>query len=412
MAPLEVAAGWVPGHETGSRPAEVFADEVWAEELERARSPRQALERSLLPALQRTPCVVAFSGGRDSSAMLALVVALARREGLPLPVALTKRYPKHPETDESRWQELVVRHLGVEEWVRLPFDTELDLVGPVASTVLRRHGLVWPPPAYGRLPLLDVAAGGSLVDGEGGDEVFGIRRVTPLKHTLAGKLRPGRPMARLLAESIGPRPLRRSRLRRKRTARTPQPWLRPEARAAFVEALVVDDLDEPFSWIGGARRLLVRRAWVYGSRTMALLAEEADVYAVHPLLDPVFIESLRPLAGRLGFTSRRAAMAALFGDLLPPEVIRRQDKVAFNGVVFSRYSRDFVRTWDGSGVDADLVDPERLGEEWRAPVPNAGTSALLQAAWLAQQPSGTREESLGLTAGPAIPAGRSRAPGP
>ena len=43
---------------------------------------RGALEAAVLPALQRPPCLVSFSGGRDSSAVLAVAADVARRHGL------------------------------------------------------------------------------------------------------------------------------------------------------------------------------------------------------------------------------------------------------------------------------------------------------------------------------------------
>jgi hypothetical protein len=48
---------------------------------------RGVLEELISPALERPPCVIGFSGGRDSSSLLALATHLARREGLPMPVA-------------------------------------------------------------------------------------------------------------------------------------------------------------------------------------------------------------------------------------------------------------------------------------------------------------------------------------
>src|SRR4051794_22650674 len=68
--------------------------------------PVGALERGLLRALRRPPCVVSFSGGRDSSAVLALAVDVARRHGLPEPVPVAMRFAGAPAADERRWQEL------------------------------------------------------------------------------------------------------------------------------------------------------------------------------------------------------------------------------------------------------------------------------------------------------------------
>ena len=100
--------------------------------------PLTALDDAIRPFLRRSPCLVSFSGGRDSSAILAAATALARREGLPLPIPATNRFPHVDESDERPWQEHVVRALRLEDWIRLDFGDELDCVGPVASAALRR----------------------------------------------------------------------------------------------------------------------------------------------------------------------------------------------------------------------------------------------------------------------------------
>jgi asparagine synthase (glutamine-hydrolysing) len=66
-----------------------------------------------------------------------------------------------------------VRALPVTDWIRLPADDDLDFVGPVATDVLRRHGLLHPANAYFHAPLLREAAGGTLLTGVGGDQVLG-----------------------------------------------------------------------------------------------------------------------------------------------------------------------------------------------------------------------------------------------
>ncbi|HEY2429742.1 MAG TPA: hypothetical protein VGI06_12480, partial [Acidimicrobiales bacterium] len=78
-SPSEVAWGWVPGWTAPD-----------ADPGAPARSdPRAALEAAILDGLRRPPCIVAFSGGRDSSAVLAVAVDAARRHGLAPPVPLT-----------------------------------------------------------------------------------------------------------------------------------------------------------------------------------------------------------------------------------------------------------------------------------------------------------------------------------
>jgi hypothetical protein len=85
-------------------------------------------------------------------------------------------------------------------------------------------------------------------------------------------------------------------------------------------------------------------------------------------------------------------MRALFGDLLPSDVLARRSKAGFDAVFFNRHSRAFARAWDGTGVPEDLIDAEALREHWLGDAPTAQTFTLLQALWLArdrvQQPLG------------------------
>src|SRR5487761_457194 len=109
MTPTETAWGWV----TGGLPAPL------PPRCRHGGSPLAAMEATILPALARPPCVVQFSGGRDSSLVLAVAASLARREGMAPPVAFTHRFPAVPGADEDEWQELVIRHLGVADWERV-----------------------------------------------------------------------------------------------------------------------------------------------------------------------------------------------------------------------------------------------------------------------------------------------------
>ena len=162
--------------------------------------PLAALERACLPALRRGRCCVSFSGGRDSSIVLAAATRVARREGLALPTPVTNRFPHAGPTDESEWQELVVRHLGLDDWLRIDHTDALDIVGPVARQVLERHGLLWPFNAHFHVPLLEAAEGGALLTGIGGDELFrerplGARRVGAAPEGVSAPARPGQDRA-------------------------------------------------------------------------------------------------------------------------------------------------------------------------------------------------------------------------
>jgi hypothetical protein len=135
-------------------------------------SAREALEEVIRPALMRPPCLVSFSGDATRGAVLAVAVALARRESPTAPVPATNVFRSAEDADETSWQEMLVRHLDLSDWLRIEHDDELDLVGPYAQRVLSAHGLLWPANAHFHLPLLDAARDGAMLTGIGGDEVY------------------------------------------------------------------------------------------------------------------------------------------------------------------------------------------------------------------------------------------------
>lgn len=378
MSPLEIARGYVVDLER-HRPRPLVDGPL--------PSPRVALEECMLEALQQQPCVVAFSGGRDSSALLALAMALARREGLPEPVALTRRFPGFKDTLEDEWQELVARHVGVSDWERVDLDDEaMDLLGPVARPRLERYGVLWPPLLHQDAPAVARARGGALVDGEGGDQILGLdlHRIAPV--VLARGFKSRRSLRHLASAgaALAPGGLQR-RIQRHRLRDLGATWLRPKAARELVRDLAVEHTNRPVRWDASLRVFLQHRGRQGGLRNGEHFAEQLNVTYHHPFLRPRFIEAMAREGGRMGLGTRTALMRRLFGDLLPDPVIERRTKAAFNKVVHGRVSRRFVEHWDGSGVDNDLVDADALLREWRSPSPSARTFALLQMAWLHQR---------------------------
>lgn len=374
LDPLEVATGLViglgPELELVGRPRA-------------AESPLQALERAVLPALQRAPCLVSFSGGRDSSAVLAVATAVARREGLPLPVPATNRFAGAPAADESEWQERVVSHLGLDEWIRLEHGDELDCVGPVATDVLRRHGLLWPFNAYFHVPLLRHAAGGSMLTGVGGDELLAPSRWARALDVLHRRQRAQLKDVLRIALVFAPPAVRKRVLRRRPPLR--YPWLRPNALRAFTDAWATQSAADPADWaahFGWVRRL---RYIQVGAASLRTLAADEDVSLVQPFLDPGLSDALASLPPTERFGTRGEAMHALFGELLPEATLTRSVKTVFDEVFWGETSRGFAAGWNGAGVDDDLVDREALASEWAAAEPDPRSFLLLQAAWLAQQ---------------------------
>jgi asparagine synthetase B (glutamine-hydrolysing) len=379
LSRLEVACGLV------------FGEDIDASRLpaRAAGGPREALESAVVPGLERPPCLVSFSGGRDSAAVLAVATHVARREGLELPVPATNWFPDAAQSDESEWQERIVRHLELDDWQRMAFTDELDCVGPVARATLSRHGLLWPFNAYFHLPLLQRAAGGSLLTGAGGDEAFSTSRFARTQLLLAGAARPQPRDVLRVGFALAPARIRARVLRR----RIPEAfrWLRDNARRAVEQAAANEAAAEPLRWGRRFEWLRRLRHMEVSLDSLDVLADGEGVAIHHPLADGGFWAELAALRRSDRFRSRTDAMRRFFGDLLPEPVIARRTKASFDEAFWNRHSRAFAAGWSGGGVDADLVDTEALRREWTHERPDARTFTLLQAAWLAENASAGRD---------------------
>ena len=149
------------------------------------RTARVVLEDILRDALTEAPCYVTFSGGRDSSALLAVAVQVARCHGLPLPVPVTAVHPDAPSSDESHWQQLVLNHLDIRDQLVVEVRGQQRLLSESARAALRNHGVLWPEATQLQGPLLSgLTAGAALVMGEGGDNAITGGRVAPLRMVL------------------------------------------------------------------------------------------------------------------------------------------------------------------------------------------------------------------------------------
>ncbi len=321
-----------------------------------AADPVTRLEEVVVRALRRPPCLVSFSGGHDSSLVLAAAARAARCERLPAPVPVTWQVRDAPGAEESAWQEAVVRALRVTDWVRLPAGDDLDFVGPVATSVLRRHGLLHPANAYFHAPLLKEAAGGTLLTGVGGDQVLGRLR----------------------------RPRRPSWWPRTAGAGLAFGWLRTPAARRVRRGLRREDRARPVRYEN-------RPAWAWGRRdleltrqSLALLGRDTGTDVVHPLLDPEFLRAIcgsgvspESAGGRAGL------LGQVFGGCYPDAVLRLRPKARFGGVFWRRHTRKLLAGWDGGGVDPSVVDRAGLHLEWGRPQPDLCTAMLVQQVWLA-----------------------------
>jgi asparagine synthase (glutamine-hydrolysing) len=346
-----------------------------------ARDPRRALEESVLPALARPPCLVSFSGGRDSSLVLTIAAAVAAREGLEAPIPVTVRVAGAPAAEENWHQDALVHHLGLrEEWLRLEYpEGELDWVGPVAAGVLRRHGLLWPPNAFFHAPMFERARGGSLLTGVGGDQLMSGWDARRAIEVVGGRTRPEPRDLLRVGLAFAPRPVRAAALQRRTVA--PE-WLTAPARQEVVRLRAAEDVAEPRPWDRRVRWVERRRGLAATRWSLGRIAQESDTLVLHPLADPAFAAALAHVGGRTGLGDRRDIIRMLVADLLPEVLLGRGDKALFHEVFYSRPFREFVRDWDGGGVDPALVDARRLRAEWEEDVPHAQSALLIQAAWL------------------------------
>jgi asparagine synthetase B (glutamine-hydrolysing) len=369
LSPVETAIGWP----LGSLPVPLPQNE--------GAPGRELLERVVLEALVAGPTFVTFSGGRDSSAVLALAAHVARREQLPLPVPVTTVHPGVPESDESAWQGLVIRHLGITERIVLTVTDEHRLLGERARASLRRRGLLWPAALHNDDVVLEQVAGGQLLTGEGGDEVLGRRRITPVYLLLHERHRPSRSLVKEAALALVPGAPRALVARVAAHRRRPE-WLRGEAaqQLAHVEGVLTRS---PWRWDDATVAMIKQRPYAVLAANYAAVAAEHSVHVRHPLRDPRFLLALAHDAGRWGYRGRTHLMRVLFHDLLPDELLARSSKAWFNGAHFGEDERAFARDWDGSGLDADLVDADALREHWLSGHPSGSTAPLLHQAWLA-----------------------------
>jgi asparagine synthetase B (glutamine-hydrolysing) len=371
---FEIACGWLHGTDA----AAIVTAEAHGH-------PRDLLRDVLREEVVGGSCVIPFSGGRDSSLVLAVACDVAREAGAQLPTALTYRYPGLASADESEWQHLAIDHLAQRglrpTWVRRDIDDEFDVVGPLVTPYLaaRRH-VLWPPSIAPSIGAAREGLGTTVLTGEYGDEVFGVHRATLLAGTIRRRARGlTRVDARAIASAATPGLLRAGAARL--GGRAPE-WLNAAGQRRWRRAASRDQLESPLRWDRAVRHVVAARSATVGGRALRALAAEHGMRDVAPLADPRFIASFASFGGAYGVESRSAAVRLLAGELLPPALIARRSKAYFDGSVYNRHTSALLRGWRSVGQAAEWVDVARLRELWRAGRPTPGTGSLVQAAWL------------------------------
>jgi asparagine synthetase B (glutamine-hydrolysing) len=303
-------------------------------------------------------------------------------------VALTARFPAAPATDESAWQELGIAAAGVSDWERLSLSAEdVEGIAPSVQEALCRHGPLYPPNVGLLLALLDRAGEGSLITGLGGDELLGAWRHRGAADVLAGR-RPLQPAAvRALLRPLVPRPVLRQRAARapSRHGVPSSTWLAPAAARAHARALAAELAEEPHAWGARVRWKARRRRLALTRESLERIAADTGTLFVHPLLDPRLVHALARAGGRRGFGNRTATLCALFGNLLPRELLERPTKAHFDEVFWGPATRAFARQAlvEGRLAVPELLDRRRLAQAWTSERPPAVSLLLLQASWLA-----------------------------
>jgi asparagine synthase (glutamine-hydrolysing) len=344
-------------------------------------TPLRALEDAVLHALQRPPCLVMFSGGRDSSLVLAVATRVARKTGLPLPIPTTHVFPDYPDTDESAWQAIALRHLRLPDHNRQVFRGELNLLGPVARASIRRHGLVAPAGSHLFVPTLAEARGGSVLTGMEGDALFNGGSFAQARAVLRNRVRPTQRMPLTFGRALAPRRLRRAVARHRAPLRVS--WLLAEPLKRLLDLDADEVASEPFRWDRYVAWWARRRYVVARRQAMDLLSAAHNVRLVHPLMDPAFLAAVAQAGGAWGWGDRTGTLRALFADFLPDALFARESKADFTRAYWGDDARDFIATWDGTGLPEDLVDIDALRAVWADEMPDARTGLLLHAAWAA-----------------------------
>jgi asparagine synthetase B (glutamine-hydrolysing) len=346
----------------------------------RRESPWEALVEGFVSLLERPPVLLAFSGGRDSSLLLAAAVECAQRHGLTPAIPTTYRNAGAPGMQEDAWQELAIKRLDVRDWERIDGLAELDFLGPVARAALMHHGVRYTPNAHFVVPLASRARGGTLVLGLGGDELLAGWRWTERADVLARRIPPGRSSLGTVLLGSAPRAARRMLFAR-RISSLDAPWLTDVARR-MLPAAAAEQEDQPVRWDRFVTWSLRRRRLTVTLDTLASLARDAGAELSLPLLDRRFLAALAGAGGAYGWSGRTAAMSAIAAGHLAPETIERRSKAHFDEVYWGPESRSFAREWSGTLVPPELVDGERLRREWLSERPRSRSAMLLQAAWL------------------------------
>jgi asparagine synthase (glutamine-hydrolysing) len=297
-----------------------------------------------------------LSGGIDSASVAAAAMRLVNGDRRPIG-GYSAVFPDHPSADESQFIDRICHEL------RLPSVRIVVRGGSVlggALEYLREWQLPPVSPLYFWHPLLARCGEDgvrALLDGEGGDEVFGLS-----PYLLADRLRRGRLLSaiRLVHRipGLGPSPprwavrdvltkyglrgavplrLHEMRRRRRDPAIYVPDWFRPETARLFMESDGSWDwkgLDGPRWWSFLAGAVAGGFGSSVGLDHKRRRCAMAGIDVRHPLVDVDVVELVLRLPPELAFDPRfnRPLLRESMAGLVPDELRLRSDKSNFDAV--------------------------------------------------------------------------------
>lgn len=368
---------------------------------------------------------ILLSGGLDSST----VAAIASQRGRPArrpSTAYSAVFPAHPSIDESELIDRLCRRFALRS-VRAVVGAGSVLGGSLGY--LERFAI---PPVSPNLffwePLLDRAAAEgvtAMLDGEGGDEVFGLSPMLLADHLRHGRLlsirrlihtMPGasrgvtraatrRMLADFAVRGAAPAWLQRAVRRARGGDRYAPSYLRPAARAAYLDALDgISWKSRPgprwFTFLADVVTRSAGPAFLY--EHVALRARTAGIEPRHPLVDVDVVEAALSTPPELAYDSERSRplLRATTAGLLPDAVRLRPSKSTFDALFHQALDgpdRPLVTSLLGPQARiGEFVDLGAVrGELVEAPAPRGGWERMSWAIrvwrlataelWLAQQ---------------------------
>lgn len=329
-----------------------FEEPLALEDTEQVELVRDGLRRAVTRRLDPEKLTgVLMSGGLDSASVAAIAA--------PGIYACSGTFPEHPEADESRLIAELRKALGLKG-----LTAEVRAGGLLASALEHLDRWREPLPAWGdfwSVPLLRAASAngvGTMLDGDGGDELFGPRAYLLADALRAGHLRQAVSLARRLP-GAGPHiGRRREAAMITKLALAGAIWPRRPGWQVFPgragapgwltrrTLIQLRRSDDPDAW----KRLDGPRWWAhaaygvsYGIEAIGLFehhqrrAQMAGLEARHPMLDLDLVElCLRlPPEASLDVRFSRPVLRAAMAGVLPDTVRLRPQKALFQSLIAS-----------------------------------------------------------------------------